>query len=495
MISYYRLNKDYISSFQTKVFSRYNGDDKRTETGLFRAILKEINELFNKIGGQISNKRNLPKPDEYPSSEKHNKLVEDIAFDIDKLYNAQKLIDIDIGNLSNFNSSQRDKTFENMEAIQQQVYSAYVRSKKDLIGGTEFPAGNPFTSADGMDPDSEDVFIDEDSKLLTLASDPKHKRTANSTRVAVYFVESLPERVYPIHEIRTAEKSKGGALGVGHHWKIPKQEAHFINQDNSTDVEAYKTMMVDDPTTNTSVGFCEFESVRTVGKKTQKSEENVHGSLIFFNWRPEYEDPAVSKVKDDYNFVRAAQKYIGECLGLDSDRIKIDGYNSFQGQYITDVVQSTATPKFKLLVPLDGDVITNEVIVEFTANEAGFLPKVIFEESKMMSSLGDHPLMMKPADAFDDGRVVCQIAQFARPNYLELILQYDSLDVTWSKFSFMMTHYKYSDMKKSTYLTTTAGDLTLNLRREYNIFVDSEANKEKEKARAYNILAHPNKES
>lgn len=486
MSNLYRMNKDYISSFQTKVYSRYNTDEKRTETGLLRAIFKEISDLFRKIGGQLSHKRNIPKAGTYPNSKKYNNLVQDICFDIDKLYNAQKLVETDVVNLVNFNSTQRDKIFESLVKIQQQIFSAYIKSKKDLLGGVEIPTGNPFTSADGMDSASNGVFIDEDRRSLTLSCDSKTLRIADSKNTSIYFIESIPTNIYP----------RGDTLGVGSHWKQPGEEAHFLDQTNASTTTTYKTMMSDDPALNTSVGYCEFEAVKTVGVKVVKKDEQVITRDRQFRFGAMVMPATVtaSRVKYDYNFVYAAQKYIGQQLGLDPDLIKIDSYNSFQGDYITmNVSDVVVNPKLKLVIPFTASTLTNEIVVEFTVNEQIQLPKILWKESKVIGKTGDSSLVPSVDNNFVDGRCVCHSSTFVTPTRLELVFQYASAEVAWTRINFIMAHYKYTDFKPSTFLNTSGGHLSITIKRTYEIFVDAEVNVDKERARALNVLSHPNR--
>lgn len=456
-MSFYKLNKDYIESFRNNVIKRYNSEDKRSETGLLRSIFKEVNELFRKVGGQLSSKRELPRSGEYPSSEKYNNLVQDICFDIDKLYNAQAIIDGDIRDLINFNSSQRDRTFENFASIQQSVYSAYIKSKKDLIGGLEVPAGNPFTSADGVGEGCRGIFIDEDRGTLTLACDTTPNRIADTKFVGIYFAGTKPTIVYPSNE----------SMGVGSHWKKAGTDVHFIDQSNPSEVSTYKSMMIDDPDNNIGVGFSEFEAVETINS-----------------------DTILNNIKE----------IIGGYEVLDPELVVIDKVNSLQGKYIKDPVAESnmiKIPRYKLVIPFTTQVLTNEIIIEFTANDIGFFPLIIWSESKVFSNSNGsdtaYELSLPQNLIAQDGRYVCKTAEYVYPTRLELILEYNADQTMWSPMPFMMSHYAYTASRSYEMPTSVGAPVSLNVKKKFEIYVDSEANTTKEKTRAINVLLNPNR--
>lgn len=496
MGNFYRLNKDYINSFQNKVYSRFYSSDKRSETGLLRSILREINDLFRKIGGQISTKRSLPASGEFPSSSDYNNLVQDIAFDIDKLYNAQKLLESDLINIMNFNSAQRDKSFENLSSVQQTVYSAYIRSKKDILGGVEFPAGNPFTASDGMDRESSNVFIDEDRQCLTLGYRSLSKRIADTKNTSIYFAGTLPlPPIYPSSD----------TMGVGSHWMRYASDVHFIDQTNASEVENYKTMMVDDPMVNTSVGFCEFEAVETIGRPSINNQpiqvkdylRNIKTGELTAILRK-------SMVKDELDIVQTVKKYIGERYQMDPHLIYVDCANSFQGKYVKNpelvihpATNTVSKPKYRLVIPFNSKVLTNQIVIEFTANDLGHLPRINWSESKVFSDHGgtdtQYSLIPPTEGGTKDGRYVCNISSFTYPSRIELVLEYDSDINAWYHIDFYMAHYVYSDYKPLSFLTTSNGNLNVTIEKVYNIFVDAEANLDSERARALNVLSHPNR--
>ena len=139
---FYRLNEKYLKNFSKNVLSKFNDVEIKTDIMFLKTILREVNELFKKLGGRAVSKSDIPKEDEYPDSKKFNALLSDIEHDVDKLYTAQGIIDDDVTNLMNFNATQRQKSYENFSNIQQKVLSVYVRNKKEVTG--EFIIENNF---------------------------------------------------------------------------------------------------------------------------------------------------------------------------------------------------------------------------------------------------------------------------------------------------------------------------------------------------------------
>jgi len=492
MANFYKINKDYINTFGLRVVNRYKDNDKRSETAFFKALLEELHELFRKFGGKLSSKRNIPSAEDYPDSVIYNKLINDIGFDLDKLYNAQKLIESDVNNLLNFNSNQRIKIFEEMTTAQQEVYSAYIKSKRDVIGGVEVPAGNAFTSADNLSADSEDVTIDEERQVLTIATEgpPVINKNVDIRNTTIYFAGKLPNRpIYPA----------GETLGVGSHWKTRSNDPHFINVDNPSDLEIYKTMMIDDPNNNIGIGFCEFEAVRTrmfglpsITMRTEMRASATNYGVLFV--------PVFSRTRTENSAIITLREYIGQRYGKDPELVYADIANSLQGQYaITGLeinIPNDSIPKYKLIVPFTSQVLTNELIIDLSANSEGYLPKINWAESKVFGKLSGGDVanaLIPPRNTLTDlslnGRYICHTHNYIYPTRLELILEYETDQLMWTPIDFYMAHYVYS-AEKPYELPYYDNDSKLNvvLRKSYDIFVDAEANDTKERARALNVL-------
>lgn len=452
-MNFYRLNKDYIEAFRKNVFSRYNSDDKRTETGLLRAILVEVNSLFRKIGGQISSKRKIPASGQFPDSEDFNELIQDIAFDIDKLYNAQKLVEADIQNLLNFNYYQRGKTFENFMTAQRLVYSAYVRSKKDIIGGVEVPDGNPFEFGEG----TTNIFFDEDRGGITLAADTTKLRNIDSRVVAIYSAEDENQKRYP----------EGNTLGVGSHWKRSPTDVHFIDQTDSAEVLDYKSMLIDDPNSNIGVGFCEFELVETISN----------------------------------NIVGKIKEALGDSLSMAKESIYIDEVNSFQGKYMmksSERIEPTESPKYKLVVPFSTNELTDQVVIEFTSNdEIQRFPSVVWGESKVFSNVGGTDVgynLVPGPETSEDGRYVCKFTTFVYPTRLELVLFYSGNQMAWAHIPFLMSHFVYFQSHTYSLESSSTTRVAVRAGKQFDVFVDTEANEDNEELRAKNVLVNPTRQ-
>lgn len=493
MANFYKLNKDYIESFQRNVGERFLENDKRSETALLGAVMKEINDLFKKIGGNISSKRDIPKSDEYPDSKKHNKLLSDIGFDIDKLYNAQNLVQSDVNNLLNFNSIQRERTFENLTTTQQVVYSAYIRSKKDVIGGVEVPEGNPFTSADNVSPDSENIHIS--NKILTLAHDTNLIKPVDVRNTSIYFAGKQPDRpIYPSSD----------TLGIASHWKKSANDPHFIDTTDLGELDRYKTMLIDNSDNNLGVGIAEFEAVRTLSYGVTPSPIRSENRLVYGEYGQPIVRPMFSFGKSDASAIFELKKYVGELYGKDPELIYMDMANSLQGEYIQQVdipsisIEGT-NPQYRLVIPFTESVMTNELSLEFSANADAFIPRINWHESKIYSNVGGsdvaYSLIPPPTNERDvstDGRYILHTNQFISPTRAEIVIEYDSDDLMWLPIDFYLAHYIYSDSKtyEMPYLDT-GNKVLITISKSYDIFVDAEANESKERMRALNVLRSP----
>ena len=497
MKNFYKLNKDYIRTFQIRMMDRYRANDKRTETSLFKALLEEINNLFMKIGGRVSSKKNIPAGTDYPDSKVYNKLLSDIGFDIDKLFNAQKLIESDINNLINFNSNQRHKTFESLTTAQQEVYLVYTKAKRDTIGGVGIPEGTPFASADNISSESQDVFIDQIRQSLTLGFEPTDSREIDATNTNIYFAGRTPSRpIYP----------EGQTLGIGSHWKKMGADPHCINTDDISSVETYKTMMIDDPNNNVGVGFCEFEAVRAAAYNYISITEPGQKRLAYIDLGTSV--PSItqlsSKTKGENSSIFTLKEHIGQKYGKDPETIYLDLPNSLQGKYVADYPPNKGStfnqelPQYKLVVPFLTNVLTNEITIDFSANANSYIPKINWGESKVYSKIGGSDVaysLIDPGtgqDSSPDGKYIIHTTSFVIPTRMELILEYSTDSLMWIPFDFYMSHYVYSDQK--TYEMPYLGDEKINItiRKSYDIFVDTELNDVKEKSRAVNVLRTPN---
>lgn len=495
MANFYKLNKDYIDSFQRNVGERFISKDKRSETALIGSVLREINDLFRKIGGKVSSKRDIPMPDEYPDSEKNNKLISDIGFDIDKIYNAQATVESDVNNLLNFNSVQRQRTFENLTTTQQVVYSAYIRSKKDVIGGVEVPDGSPFASADNVSLDSEDIHIDENRAILTLSHDTVLKKPVDIKNTTIYFAGKQPERpIYP----------SGDTMGVGSHWKKRDNDPDFINTDDLSSLDKYKTRLIDTSDSNTGVGIAEFEAVMTTSFGVTAPVFRTENRLFYGEYGQTIVRPLFSLSKSEASAIINLKDYVGKLFNKDVELIYMDMANSLQGEFIKQVDIPDASlegtkPQYRLTIPFTESIMTNELSLEFAGNAEGFIPRINWQESKVYSNIGGSdvaygliPPSTSDREVSTDGKYILHITNYIAPTRAEIIVEYDSDNVMWSPINFYLAHYIYTDSKTYEMPYLNSGNkVSITISKSYDIFVDAEANESKEKRRALNVLRSP----
>lgn len=453
---FYKLNNKYIAEFLDNIFSDYNSRNKKTDISFLQAIFRGINELFSKLGGRSVSKKDIPLPDDYPTSAKFNKLINDISFDIDKLYNSQKLIEEDVNSLLKFNSNQRISIAEDLSKTQYSVYSAYIRSKKDIKGGVEIPGSNPFLTSELGD-GSADVSID-DRNILTLSSDSEISKPIDVNNVKVHIAGTTPRtylKMYP----------NNSYLYPGSHWKQMANDPHSVNITNQSDVSNYKFMMIDDPNSNTGIGFCEFEAVIT--------------------------SPSRNETLTD-----VLKREIGYHFRKDKDLIYMDMQHSLQNLYIADkVLAADEFPyfEFKLIIPfVNTNLVTNEINIEFTPNAGRHMPKIDWEKSKIYSnSKGSslaYSILGTNTELPNNGKYKGIISDHIIPSRAELVVKYD--DFIWKRIPFMMSHYIYTDHRSFNLPSfSTNAPIKFVFEKVYDIFVDSEADLENEKKRALKVLS------
>lgn len=457
---FFKINRKYLENFSNSVIKRFKTEGISSDRTFLRSLFKELNRLFSYIGGRVSSKSDIPGRTDYPDSKQFNKLIEDIAIDLDKLYTAQKLIENDLNNLLNFNSSQRQRTYENLTSTQQKVYSIYIKNRKLVNGEVIIPSDNPFSSADNLSDDSSNVKIEETRRVLTLNYDTKVVKPIDIRNVKIFFSSDvLPNsfKIYPNNKI----------LELGSHWKVSGIPlAHHVDLTDKSATDAYKYMMIDDPNSNTGIGWCEFESVRTY------IPDNEQESKLL-----------------------AIKKFIGKHFVKDEELLYVDIPNSLQGKYITSVSPGQRNHKYKLTIPFTSSApFTNEIMVSFESNSNGFLPKINWNQSKIYSNSNGTDVaykFVKPATTNipENGEYKCVIQNgFVKPSRMELILEYGVDSQQWVPFSWKMSHYIYNAVKNYVLPQSTFGDVSLILKKTYDVFVDAEPNAELEKSRALNVL-------
>jgi len=451
---FYRLNKKYLLDFENSVLRRFESYDKRSVTGFLKSILLEINELFTKIGGRISSKQDIPKTNQYPDSRKYNKLLYGIDHDLEKLYNAQQLIEEDVNNLINFNMKQREQILQNFMKVQQNIYSTYIKSQKDINGRLVLPSGNPFESGSTINSESNHVFVG--GGILTLGmSNSNVSKPIDIKNVNVSHVNQINSPIYP-NKI---------SLSTASHWKKAQDDPHFIDTKNLSNDIDYRKMMVDDTENPMGVGICEFESVAT-------SAFPGFGN----------------------NSVDILKKYIGSYYNKDSEFVLLDEVNSLQQKTI-DNLQSLKTLtkenglKLKLSIPFTQTaILTNSITISFSANRDtyGFYPEILIEESKVFAGSKSYSIIKGD---IQNNKNTLIFSDIIIPTRLELILiSKGSFDEIWPKIKFYISHYVYYLSRN--YSLPQSSDLSFKiaLNTKHNVFVDTEPNETSERQRALNII-------
>ena len=481
---FYKINQKYIDKFSRNVLLRFKNQDIRTDIVFFKSLFRELNNLFSLIGGRVSSKNDIPKATDYPDSDKYNSLITTIGNDIEKLYTSQKIIEDDVNNLLNFNSTQRTKTYENLTSAQQNVYSAYIKNKKGIKGEIIIPSDNPFNSADNISDEASDIQIDQVRGILTLSHKSEISKPVDLKNVNMYFSAKTPRLpVYP----------NNITLGLGSHWKIPKKAFHHIDDKDPSASIRYKGMLIDDPGSNTGVGWCEFEAVRTSLSPIEDS----------YNSRTSYRLTAPGKFQAlrEPRVVKHDEMEIKNFIGRDSiedpQSIYLDIPNSLQGKYI----DSSNTPpihegqQYKLVIPFINANPTNEIKILLESNANNIIPRIVWEDSKVYSNMNGADIAYRlatPSDSksiSEDGEYKCIIQDgYVTPSRLELILEYKADSLHWTRIPFYMSHYVYTASKTYQLEQDSGSKVSLALSKTYNIYVDTEPNEKSERQRALNVL-------
>jgi len=478
----YKLNRPFFISFERNIYNRFKTFNTRSFTNFFKCILQEINELFLKIGRRVSSKKDIMSENEYPDSSKHNKLITNIGYDLDKLFSGQQLIEDDVTNLVNYNQNQVERITNLFMRVQNSVYSSYIKAKKDIGGKVEIPGDNPFLHNSVASKESTNILIDESRKVLTLGVQQSSiLKPIDTDNTVVYVVSNNNIVRYP----------KNNVLWPGSHWKCSGNDPHFQDTANPGIASSYKTMMIDDPLNPVGVGFCEFESVATGSKVLSIRYMDIVNSYI-----PEKNGRSnPSHLPTNIDPDKLLCGYIGRLFNKDASFIFLDKENSIQGQYLGDITNLININKFKLSIPFKGTINrTNEIQISFSSNNNtyGRYPKIFWKESKVFSGTNNYDLLSPNDSVPIDGVYKCVFASYIVPSRIELVLGYDGcLDDYWPYIKFMMSHYIYNNQKTYTLpqpMNLSNRDLTVTLRTAYNIFVDAEPDTLGEEQRAINVI-------
>lgn len=472
---FYKLNDKYIKSFLNNVNNRFMASNKRTDVILLRSIFREINELFRKIGGRISDKSNIPQKNEYPDSRKFNELVTDISHDLDKLYTAQRLIEDDVQNVLNYNSIQRTEIFEDLLSSQQKILSLFIKNKKHLKGQETITES--FQDKLSIGEGSSNVRVI--NGVLTLNAETNIVKPIDTNGVRMFFSgKKHIINLYPNANI----------LALGSHWKIEKMpDVHFLDPKNSSEIKEYRYLMIDDPDNNQGVGSCRFQSVKTILKGNIYDIAH-EGSRIGIS-SLEKLLPNLRTYGKDID-LEAIKEVISKTTGISKNFLNIDLSNSLQIQYSDHKdIQIRDDQKYKLVIPFVSPPITNEINIKFEPSPKNIYPTIDWNESKVYSNTeGAESIynLIPGKETTKNGEYSCRIVNHVVPSRLELIVFYG--DDVWNNFGYYMAHYQYNKSKTYALPSNDGNTVNLDLHKVYDVFVDAEPNNEDERKRAKNVL-------
>lgn len=450
----FRLNSKYIGEFRRRVNDSFILYEKRSLSNFLKSLFKEITRLFNSIGGQISNKNNVPQINEYPDSDKVNNLIHDICFDIDKLYKTQNIIEEDLNALLNFNDYHRDQIFNDYLLIEHNVNKEYISNINGGIDGnifTEYFDNNAITGNG-----SENVLIDENRGVLTLSSETeKVENIIDTDSVEIIFHENTIPNTYPKFPL-------SNTLSVGSHWKkYLGTDPHFIDETNDQQRSKYKTRMIDDINASDNIGYCEFESV-------------------------------FSNYTSGTGIIDTVKTYVGKKIGKDSNNIYLNR-DSIQSKYcyfssnLPDLFNQKQT--LKLTIPLlpGAEVFTNQFDIDFSYMSNGNnAPAILFKKSRAISTDGTEYHLVDSRHN-GNGIYTCIISSYINLKSIELILDIGTGINSWEYIDWVMGHWQYTN--RLTYTSATARDAVhISIEKVYDIFVDRIGNEEEELSIATNII-------
>lgn len=436
---FYKINAKILSSFKMNVHNSINTLTIQANTKILKIINDEITKLFKKISGRLSSKRNIPSVNDYPDSKQINNLINDIAFDIDRLYKTQFLVEDDIRNVINYNSLEREKTLNNFNKTYSTVYSTYALMKGNITGKS-IPPGNAFELSNNVTDCEINKTNKPTLKLALLNNSSITKNCIDVNGVSIHIDDYKNYKLYP----------GKGVMDVGSWLKKSKNDQHF-NIKNET---KYRTNMIDIESSNTGISVCEFETVASV--ISEQFKINVKNELS--------KDMNISKndIIIDDNLCYRSVKYSNSKISNISQEIK----------------------KFKILIPFKSAPLTNEISIRFMPID-GKIPSINLYSSRIYSVDGNNASSIKEIDKNDsDGLYKITFDKFLVPSRLELSITYNN----WKSIPFMMSCYQYSGEKTMSLTDSNGTTIAINVSKKYIAFVDTEANIVNEKSRAYNSI-------
>jgi len=451
MKKFFRLNSKYIFNFRKNISSKFESYDKRSISNFLKTILKELTSLFNKIGGQRSSKYDIPNKNDYPESKKINKLVDDICFDLDKLYTSQSIIVEDLNSLLQLNDYHRDQIFNSFILMEHKINKEYIKSlSNDSSSNIIIECfDSEVIFADG----SQNISIDSHRKVLSLESDYTVHRPIDTNMVNIEFINYDSSFIlYP--------NSK--ELNIGSNWKkeLP-DDSHFIKSNNH---KVYRNKMLNITGSNEDIGYCEFESV-------------------------------FSYDNDITNLVNNIKDYVGNHYKKNPNTLYLTS-TSLQPDYIDN---SKVLPDFfnkkqilKLSIPLTvGDIYTNQFNIDFSYMSNGNNPPIIIPDKSYVYGNDNLSYPITSAAHAGDGKYACIISSFVNLKQIDLMLDIGTAVNSWSYIDWAMSYWEYN--QTINYIISKGKDendkdFNISLTKTYDIFVDTKSDLNEEKNNAAAII-------
>jgi len=459
MAGYHReINKKFLSEFKTNLRNRILSLIRASDSNYLKAILDEITRLFKIMSGRMTSKRDIQKGDDFPDSKKYNTLLDNIDIDLHKIYNAESIIESDLQNVVNFNSLQREKQINYLTEVQKKVYSAYIKSKKGLLGITivkeNFKNGK-------LSEECSNVQVNLTKEALTLMSTGRkeNRDVVDAKIVDCHFIEPINAalNIYPNNK----------SLSLGSFWKRNNKDIHFEWKDNK---EFYSSLMVD-LHKSSNISSCQFEAVYTYNKNGEMR--------------------------------KSVEEEISNYFQLHHTFIMVDKANSLHGAYSTlidmDVLPKSINPNIllkpnlKLSIPFkQGSKLSTSIIIDFEPNDANVIPTVDLDKSFVQDINGKNekfiPLDEEKLDKYSKtGRYEFPFRNPVIPARVEFSLSY--ANSSWATLKqYMIAGYIF-EKTKTFLLETNDGDaITTTLTKVAWVFVDAQTPQKKEEERANKVM-------
>ena len=180
----YKIFNKYFKQYKVNVLNKIGSLIRVTDEDILDVCLTELNDIFEIIAWRKNKKIDIPQYNKFPNSDQFNNLLKNIDIDLDKLFNASKIIVQDAQNVVNYNSTERESITYLLATAQAQVYSAYISSRKGITGTTIIK--EEFLDVDKtnlLSDSSVNDDIDTNLKRLSLKSLTAKPITDNSTVV------------------------------------------------------------------------------------------------------------------------------------------------------------------------------------------------------------------------------------------------------------------------------------------------------------------------